>query len=206
MTSRARRHRAIRGSGGGGGWGRGGFLACDFRAAQGRSALSGWGGPEETLRGPAALSVPRGRPRPSPKPPSDRVGKMPLPPIPSFPRSWAPGRRGGLHLLAQRSRARPSLLWAAGPRQAVRVADIVVQASAGADLLHLLLDSYLVLALGPLVLVRPNSACGDFGLPVAPLSLPLTSVRLQLTAWDWFMLLCAEVPPPCFPLSVCVGL
>lgn len=88
----------------------------------------------------------------------------------------------------------------------VRVADIVVQASAGADLLHLLLDSYLVLALGPLVLVRPNSACGDFGLPVAPLSLPLTSVRLQLTAWDWFMLLCAEVPPPCFPLSVCVGL
>lgn len=200
MTSRARRRRAIRGSGGG--WGGGGFLACDFRAAQGRSALSGWGGPEETLRGPAALSVTLGRPRPSPKPRSDRVGKMPLPPIPSFLRSWAPGRRGGLCLLAQRSRAWPSLLWAAGPRQAVRIADIVVQAPAGADLLHLLLDSYLVLALGPLVLVRPSWACGDFGLPVAPLSLPLTCVRLQFTAWDW----CAEVPPPCFSRSVCVGL
>lgn len=78
MTSRARRRTAQRGSGGGGGrGGGGGSRTCDFRVALERGALLGWGGPEGTLRGPAALSVPLGRPRPSLNPSSDRVGEVP---------------------------------------------------------------------------------------------------------------------------------
>lgn len=77
MASRVRRRRTLRGSGGGGGGGRGGSRTCDFRVALERGVLSGWGGPEATLRGLAALSVPPGRPCPSLNQPRDRVGEVP---------------------------------------------------------------------------------------------------------------------------------
>ena len=163
-----------------------------------RGALSGWGGPEETLRGPAALSVPPGRPRPSLNQPRDRVGQGATPsPLPCLCRL---GGVGGSHLLAWRPWAWPSLVWAARPPQALWAADFLVEARRRGPA-----------SPPPGLLPRarpgsssPNSACGDFGTPVAPLSPP--AVRLDPIAWDWLMLLGAEVPPPCFLLSVWVGL
>ncbi|XP_057164394.1 protrudin isoform X4 [Ursus arctos] len=71
------------GGGGGGGRGGGGSPVCDFREVLERGASSGWGGPEETLRGLVALPVLPGRPRPSPTNPatgmqtSEREGNGP---------------------------------------------------------------------------------------------------------------------------------
>uniref|UniRef100_A0A7N5P218 Protrudin n=1 Tax=Ailuropoda melanoleuca TaxID=9646 RepID=A0A7N5P218_AILME len=71
------------GGGGDGGGGGGGSPVCDFREALERGASSGWGGPEETLRGLVALPVLSGRPRPSPTSPatgmqtSEREGNGP---------------------------------------------------------------------------------------------------------------------------------
>ena len=68
------------GSGGGEGGG-GGSQFYDFRAALGRGSSSGWGGPEEKLRGPVALSSASWPPPPLPHQRSDRVGEVRLPTV-----------------------------------------------------------------------------------------------------------------------------
>lgn len=198
MTSRARRRarcseEAAAGGGGGGG---GGPRTCDFGVALERGAQLGWGGPEGTLRGPAALSVPPGRPRPSPSLPGGRVGEVP--PAPHSLVSRGLSGVGGRHLPYRRPWAWPSLVWAAGPRLAPRAADVVAQAAAGADLL----DACLSPALGPSVPSRPAGVSG----PRGPFVTPTPAVRSQPIAWDGLTLMGVEVPPPCFLLSVWVGL
>lgn len=165
MTSRSRRRRATRGSGS---YGRGGGSSptCDFRAALGRDAVLGWGGPEATLWGPAALSVSPARPRPSPNQSSDRVGKVtpslspgfrplcgvgPLDAATCWPRDFGRG-----------------LLWS-GPWDPVRLLRLQTRWSRPLPALTCFILS---LTRARPESFRPTSACGDFGLAVAPLSLP----------------------------------
>lgn len=100
---------------------------------------------------------------PLPRPPSDRAGEA-LPVLISRPppavRTWAPGRRGGHHLLAQPLGAWPSVR-AAGPGRARWAAEGTVWASAGAAQPRALSGSF-----------SPSSACGYCGLPVATWSHP----------------------------------
>ena len=195
---------------GGGGEGGGGSQSYDFRAALGRGSSSGWGGPEETLRGPVALSSASW---PSPPPPhqrSDRVGEVAPPPHPGAsancaelgdrtPRGPPPAGPGTLGVAFS-----GLVLWAASASLTCRDDG---PAPAGADLLHLLLCSYLAPALGP------SSACRDFRFLMAPL-LPSPSntrfprrPRSKPLPLDSLLLLCAKTLPPCLlKLSVWVEL
>lgn len=145
------------GSGGGGGGGGGGSQSYDFGAALGRGSSSGWGGPEETLRGLVALSSASWPSPPLPHQLSDRVSEVPPPPHPGAsartPRGPPPAGPGTLGV------AFPGLvLWAASGSLACRDDG---PAPAGADVLHLLLCSYLAPALGPFVLAPPAGTSGS---------------------------------------------
>ena len=154
-------------------------VSYDFRAALGRGSSSGWGGPEETLRGPVALSSASW---PSPPPPhqrSDRVGEVPPPPHPGAsancaelgartPRGPPPAGPGTLGVAFS-----GLVLWAASASLTCRDDG---PAPAGADLLHLLLCSYLAPTLGP------SSAFRDFRFLMAPLSPSPSNTRFPPTA------------------------
>lgn len=140
------------GSGGGEGGG-GGSQFYDFRAALGRGSSSGWGGPEEKLRGPVALSSASWPPPPLPHQRSDRVGEVRLPTV----RSWAPERHGGHHLMAQGPWMWPSLVWSSGPRQASWPAEVMARPLPG----QTCFTSYLASALGPFVLAPPAGTSGS---------------------------------------------
>lgn len=109
-----------------------------------------------------------------------RCHPLPIPLSQPTVRSWAPGRRRGRHLLAQRLWAWPSLVWAERPHQVPWATEVVVQASAGADPLPPRFPPYAPTprpALLGFYRAHPGSFYlgffgGYFGLPVSPLSHP----------------------------------
>ena len=153
---------------GGGGEGGGGSQSYDFRAALGRGSSSGWGGPEETLRGPVALSSASW---PSPPPPHPGASANCAELGARTPRGPPPAGPGTLGVAFS-----GLVLWAASASLTCRDDG---PAPAGADLLHLLPCS----SRPPWVLAPPAGTSGSWWpLCHPPLQTPASPPPSQIEA------------------------